>query len=86
MSEKKVDEECSERQINYPDIMCMSEAAAYMAISKCFLYMLVRGGFVPYAKIGKRIVFRKQDLYDWIGSNVIEPVNFMTYEDEDDTD
>ena len=55
-----------------------------MTISKYFLYTLVKGGFVPYAKIGKRIVFRQNDLYDWIGRNVGAPVHSMDTEDEDD--
>ncbi len=72
------------RKTNFPEIMCIAEAAAYLTISKYFLYTLVKGGFVPYAKIGKRIVFRQKDLFDWIGNNVVQPVHSMDDEVEDD--
>ena len=39
---------------------------------------------MPYAKIGKRIVFRQKDLFDWIGSNVVQPLHSMDDEVEDD--
>lgn len=73
-----------ERKTVFPAIMCIAEAASYLTISKYFLYTLVKGGFVPYAKIGKRIVFRQNDLYEWIGRNVVAPVHSMDTEDEDD--
>ena len=82
MQEKETDKDV--RQITFPSIMSITEAAAYLTISKYILYTLVNGGFVPYSKIGKRIVFRQQDLYDWIGKNVVEPVHSMCCEDEDD--
>lgn len=74
-----------ERPVTYPSIMSISEAASYLTISKYFLYMLVKGGFIPYAKIGKRIIFRQQDLYDWIGQNLVMPShNILNGVDEDD--
>ena len=72
------------RQVTFPNIMSIAEAAAYLTISKYFLYNLVKGGFVPYAKIGKRIIFRQQDLYDWIGRNLIEPTHSIDCEVDDD--
>ena len=74
----------TERQVLFPAIMSIAEAASYLTISKYFLYTLVKGGFVPYAKIGKRIVFRQQDLFEWIGKNVIEPSITEDCEVEDD--
>ena len=74
-----------ERPVTYPSIMSISEAASYLTISKYFLYMLVKGGFIPYAKIEKRIIFRQQDLYDWIGQNLVMPShNILNGVDEDD--
>ena len=72
------------RKTNFPEIMSIAEAAAYLTISKYFLYTLVKGGFVPYAKIGNRIVFRQKDLFDLIGNNVVQPVHSMDNEVEDD--
>ena len=39
---------------------------------------------MPYAKIGKRIVFRQQDLYDWIGQNIKLPEHGIDFEDNED--
>ena len=72
------------RQVTFPSVMSIGEAASYLTISKYFLYTLVKGGFVPYAKIGKRIVFRQKDLFDWIGNNVVQPLHSMDDEVEDD--
>lgn len=82
--EDEKDEE--DRKIVFPEIMRIAEAAKYLTISKYYLYLLVKGGFIPYVKLGKRIVFRQQDLYEWLGRNVIEPVRLMdkTCEVEDD--
>ena len=86
MSEKSKDSEIEKEQsqINFPSIMSIKEAACYLTISTYFLYGLVKAGCVPYAKIGKRIVFRQQDLFEWIGKNVIEPEHSMMCEVEDD--
>lgn len=54
--------------------MRIAEAAKYLTISKYYMYQLIRGGFIPFVKLGKRIVFRKQDLYEWLGRNVVAPV------------
>ena len=40
------------QQVAFPNIMSIAEAAPYLTISNFFLYNLVKGGFVPYAKIG----------------------------------
>ena len=84
MNEEKSETSETEHRVLFPAIMSISEAAAYLTISKYFLYTLVKGGFVPYAKIGKRIVFRQKDLFDWIGNNVVQPVHAMDDEVEDD--
>ena len=59
MSDKSKDSEIEKepRQINFPSIMSIKEAACYLTISTYFLYGLVKAGCVPSAKIGKRIVF-----------------------------
>ncbi len=67
---------------NFPNILSIDMAAKYLTISKCYLYALVKGSFIPYTKIGKRIVFRKCDLFKWLGMNVVQPKHFFTEEDE----
>lgn len=78
LAEKEDTQDC------FPNILSIEAAAKYLTISKYFLYTLVKGGFVPYAKIGKRIVFRKNDLYDWIGQNVVQPTHSFDSEEEYD--
>jgi len=86
MTEKNKDSEIDKepRQITFPSIMSIKEAACYLTISTYFLYGLVKGGCVPYAKIGKRIVFRQQDLYEWLGNITNAPIHSIAYEEEDD--
>ena len=59
-----------ERGRVYPDILSIDDAANYLTISKYYLYMLVNKNAIPHARLGKRIVFRKIDLLDWVGSKV----------------
>ena len=72
------------RQITFPSVMSIGEAASYLTISKYYLYMLVKAQAVPYSKLGKRILFRQEDLYEWLGRNRIEPVNDFDCEDDED--
>ena len=72
------------RQITFPSVMSIGEAASYLTISKYYLYMLVIAQAVPYSKLGKRIIFRQEDLYDWLGRNRVEPVNEIDCEDDED--
>ncbi|WP_027727667.1 excisionase family DNA-binding protein [Treponema sp. C6A8] len=67
------------------NIMNMDMAAAYLTISKATLYMLVKAKMIPYAPVGKRILFRRDDLYNWVGSKVVDPVyNILGDEEEDE--
>lgn len=86
MGSENVEKEKTGRQVSYPAIMSIGEAASYLTISKYFLYTLVKGGFVPFVKIGKRIVFRQNDLYEWLGRNVVEPVHSITEDCEVEDD
>ena len=74
------------RQITFPSVMSIGEAASYLTISKYYLYMLVKAQAVPYSKLGKRILFRQEDLYEWLGRNRIEPVNDFDCEVDDDSE
>ena len=82
--ENALEETETVRPVTFPSVMSIGEAARYLTISKYYLYMLVKAGAVPYSKLGKRILFRQQDLYDWLGRNTIEPTKCINCEDEDD--
>lgn len=83
MDEKEVIEETEiTENDSFPNVLSIEMAAKYLTISRCYLYALVKGSFIPYTKIGKRIVFRKGDLYKWLGMNVVQPKRFLGNEEE----
>ena len=52
------------------DVMNVEEAASYLKFSTIFLYRLARAKMIPHVNFGRHIIFRKKDLYDWLGSMV----------------
>lgn len=51
------------------EILNATEAAAYLSISRGFLFKLTASRRVPYCKpCGRRIFFKKNDLDDWLES------------------
>jgi len=49
------------------------EAAAYLGISKSYLYKLTSGGKIPHYKpFGKKIYFDKVMLDDWVYQNPVK--------------
>jgi len=67
-------EEISEQlkaQRNKP--FTFNEAAAYLGISKSYLYKLTSGGKIPHYKpFGKKIYFDKVMLDDWVYQNPVK--------------
>lgn len=50
-------------------VMNATEAAAYLSVSRGFLFKLTSAHRVPFCKpCGRRIFFRKSDLDDWLES------------------
>ena len=52
------------------DVMNVEEAAAYLKFSTTFLYRLCRKQLIPHVNYCRHILFRKSDLYAWLGSKV----------------
>lgn len=52
------------------DVMNVEEAAAYLKFSTTFLYRLCRKQLIPYVNYCRHILFRKADLFAWLGSMV----------------
>ena len=52
------------------ELMNVEEAAAYLHFSTTYLYRLARANMIPHTTFGRHVIFRKADLYDWIGSMV----------------
>ena len=52
------------------EILTVEQAAAYLNFSKAYLYRLAKANMIPHVNFGRHIIFRKRDLYDWLGSMV----------------
>lgn len=57
------------------DILSVDEAAEYLKFSKPYLYKLAKENKIPHIDYGRHILFRRIDLFNWLGSMV-------TYESE----
>ncbi len=53
------------------EILSVEEAAAYLRFSVTYLYRLARANKIPHATYGRHVIFRKADLYEWVGSLVV---------------
>ena len=52
------------------DLLSVEEAAAYLKFSTAFLYKLCKENKIPHVNYGRHIIFRKTELYNWLGSMV----------------
>lgn len=53
------------------DLLSVEEAAAYLKFSTTYLYRLAKEKKIPHVNYGRHIIFRKKDLYDWLGAMVV---------------
>lgn len=58
-------------------ILTISEAADYIKLAKGTLYQYIHYGKIPHYKIGNRVMFKKEDLDDFIEKCFI-PVGVTT--------
>ena len=56
------------------DVMNVEEAAAYLRFSTAYLYRLAREKKVPHVNYGRHVIFRKIDLFNWLGKLVNDEV------------
>ena len=52
------------------DVLNVEEAAAYLKFSRTYLYRLAKEKKIPHINYGRHILFRKADLFSWLGSMV----------------
>ena len=52
------------------DILSVDEAAEYLKFSKPYLYKLAKENKIPHIDYGRHILFRRIDLFNWLGSMV----------------
>lgn len=50
--------------------LCADEAAALLGISKWLLLQEIKRGSIPHKRVGRRIVFSRQRLLDWLADDV----------------
>ena len=53
------------------ELLSVEEAAAYLKFSTTYLYKLAKEKKIPHVNYGRHIIFRKKDLYDWLGAMVV---------------
>ena len=53
------------------ELLSVEEAAAYLKFSTTYLYRLAKEKKIPHVNYGRHIIFRKKDLYDWLGAMVV---------------
>lgn len=63
-------EEKTENEKQSMELMTVEEASVYLHFSKTYLYRLAKAKMIPHVNYGRHIIFRKEDLYEWIGSMV----------------
>ena len=57
------------------EVLNVEEAAAYLKFSTTYLYRLCKEKKITHVNYGRHIIFRKADLYEWLGTMVVyEPV------------
>jgi len=56
--------------IESKEVMNITEAAEFLTISPAYLYRMINQGVVPCARLGKRAVFLKSCLIDWLKQQV----------------
>ena len=52
------------------ELLSVKEAAAYLKFSTTYLYKLARDNKIPHINFGRHIIFRKNDLFGWLGTMV----------------
>ena len=54
------------------DLLSFKQACEYLGFSRTFMYKLCREKKIPHVKLGRRLIFRKSDLFYWLGNQVCE--------------
>ncbi len=53
-------------QVKGNDILDVDEAAALLKVSKKTIYNRVKAGTLPHARVGRKLLFSRQKLTQWI--------------------
>ena len=53
------------------ELLSVEEAAAYLKFSTTYIYKHCKEKKIPHVNYGRHIIFRKSDLYEWLGAIVV---------------
>lgn len=56
-------------QAHLKEVLSVVELAEYLGVSSDCIYTMVREKQIPFVRVRKRIVFRKESIDTWLGSN-----------------
>lgn len=54
--------------------MTVNDVAGYIGLSDEFVYQLVRQKQIPFLRVGRRILFKKVSIDNWLNDLECEPV------------
>ena len=62
-------------QVRNSDILDVDEAAALLKVSRRTVYNRVKAGAIPHARVGRKLLFHKQTLTQWVadGADLAKP-------------
>ena len=53
-------------QVKNGDILDVDEAAIWLKVSRKTIYNRVKAGTLPHARVGRKLLFSRQKLHQWI--------------------
>lgn len=56
------------------ELLTVAEAARFLRVSKSYLFKLTSSRAVPHVKIGRRVLFDREELIAWARSRRVAPV------------
>lgn len=71
------------QNIQQKEILTLDEVSDYLCLSKSCIYKMTSKKEIPfYCPMGKKIYFLKSELYNWVVSSKVTPINEITEEVE----
>ncbi len=56
-----------------PRLMTAQEVAEMLRVPRSTVYELARSRRIPFIKVGRRTLFARQTLLEWIATHTVEP-------------
>lgn len=55
-------------------LLSVKESSIYLNLAKITVYKFVSSRQIPFIKVGRRVLFRKQDLDKWLEQKSVKPI------------